>query len=85
MFLCIFITIHANCTDYEDGQGGEDLDVPMFELSAIIKATDNFSDENKLGEGGFGPVYKVLIQNQDWLYCFKMMFRTCDSAMRVLL
>ena len=30
-----------------------------FDLSTILSATNNFSDENKLGEGGFGPVYKV--------------------------
>jgi hypothetical protein len=28
-------------------------------FSQIKNATDNFSTENKLGEGGFGPVYKV--------------------------
>jgi hypothetical protein len=28
-------------------------------FSQIKSATDNFSTENKLGEGGFGPVYKV--------------------------
>ena len=32
-----------------------------FDLSTILSATNNFSDENKLGEGGFGPVYKVKI------------------------
>jgi hypothetical protein len=37
----------------------EDMDLPMVDLSIIVKATDNFSSENKLGEGGFGPVYKV--------------------------
>ena len=31
----------------------------QFDLSTIEAATNNFSDENKLGEGGFGPVYKV--------------------------
>nr|CAD1829332.1 unnamed protein product [Ananas comosus var. bracteatus] len=29
-----------------------------FDLSALKEATDNFSNVNKLGEGGFGAVYK---------------------------
>ncbi|KAH0468999.1 hypothetical protein IEQ34_002231 [Dendrobium chrysotoxum] len=33
----------------------------LFELSVLRKATNNFSEENKLGEGGFGPVYKGLL------------------------
>lgn len=37
----------------------EDTHLPFFSLSKIITATDNFSNNNKLGEGGFGPVYKV--------------------------
>ena len=31
----------------------------FFNLTTILVATNNFSDSNKLGEGGFGPVYKV--------------------------
>lgn len=31
----------------------------LFKFSKIKDATDNFSRENKLGEGGFGHVYKV--------------------------
>ncbi|XP_030533259.2 cysteine-rich receptor-like protein kinase 8 [Rhodamnia argentea] len=30
----------------------------QFHLQTIEAATNNFSDDNKLGEGGFGPVYK---------------------------
>ncbi|XP_035838255.1 G-type lectin S-receptor-like serine/threonine-protein kinase At1g67520 [Helianthus annuus] len=30
----------------------------VFSFSAIVTATNDFSDENKLGQGGFGPVYK---------------------------
>lgn len=37
----------------------EDIDLPIFDFSIIVKATNNFSSSNKLGEGGFGPVYKV--------------------------
>ncbi|XP_074581303.1 G-type lectin S-receptor-like serine/threonine-protein kinase At4g27290 isoform X1 [Curcuma longa] len=42
----------------EDEGGGEDLDLPLFDLSSIEDATGNFSIANKLGEGGFGPVYR---------------------------
>uniref|UniRef100_N1QV67 non-specific serine/threonine protein kinase n=1 Tax=Aegilops tauschii TaxID=37682 RepID=N1QV67_AEGTA len=30
----------------------------VYEFRQILEATSNFSEENKLGEGGFGPVYK---------------------------
>ncbi|CAL2249591.1 unnamed protein product [Prunus armeniaca] len=39
----------------EDEKG---IDVPFFYLQSILDATDNFSDANKLGQGGYGPVYK---------------------------
>ena len=34
-------------------------ELPFFKFSSIATATNNFSEENKLGQGGFGPVYKV--------------------------
>ena len=44
----------------EDKKG---IDVPFFDLEDILTATDDFSDANKLGQGGFGPVYKVIVLN----------------------
>lgn len=38
----------------------DDLELPLFDLDTIANATCNFAADNKLGEGGFGPVYKVL-------------------------
>jgi hypothetical protein len=43
-----------------DGEN-EDLELPQFEFAKIVNATNNFSIKNKLGHGGFGPVYKVCL------------------------
>ena len=40
-------------------EGKEDLELPLFDLATIANATNNFSIDNKLGEGGFGVVYRV--------------------------
>ncbi|KAM3749506.1 hypothetical protein ACB098_05G190700 [Castanea mollissima] len=55
---------------FEDSPSRRDLDgtrrnsnLPLLDLRIIIAATDNFSITNKLGQGGFGPVYKGLLQN----------------------
>ena len=37
----------------------KEVDLPMFNFASVSGATNNFSIENKLGEGGFGPIYKV--------------------------
>ncbi|KAH9754434.1 cysteine-rich receptor-like protein kinase 10 [Citrus sinensis] len=36
----------------------ESQEFPLFPLHLAVEATQHFSDENKLGEGGFGAVYK---------------------------
>ncbi|GMN63007.1 hypothetical protein TIFTF001_032089 [Ficus carica] len=41
----------------------ENMELPLFELSTIILATNNFSASNKLGQGGFGPVYRGKLED----------------------
>jgi hypothetical protein len=45
--------------EYDNGGRKEDIELPVFDLTTLANVTDNFSINNKLGEGGFGPVYKV--------------------------
>ncbi|XP_052207519.1 G-type lectin S-receptor-like serine/threonine-protein kinase At4g27290 [Diospyros lotus] len=47
---------------YTDKSEKDDLELPSFDLATIASATNNFSSNNKLGEGGFGPVYKGMLE-----------------------
>ncbi|XP_009369833.2 LOW QUALITY PROTEIN: G-type lectin S-receptor-like serine/threonine-protein kinase At1g11410 [Pyrus x bretschneideri] len=43
-----------------------DTDLPFFDLTTVVAATENFSYANMLGHGGFGTVYKgCLADGQD--------------------
>uniref|UniRef100_A0A2N9ER32 Receptor-like serine/threonine-protein kinase n=1 Tax=Fagus sylvatica TaxID=28930 RepID=A0A2N9ER32_FAGSY len=39
----------------------EDLELPLIDLEIVSAATDKFSFRNKIGQGGFGPVYKGVL------------------------
>ena len=56
-----------------EGAQKEDLELPLFNMTTIASATDNFSDDKKLGEGGFGPVYRV---NHKLSTCFSITARS---------
>ncbi|KAK7318862.1 hypothetical protein RJT34_03569 [Clitoria ternatea] len=46
---------------------GHDSHKGTFTLKEIRAATDNFSPDNKIGEGGFGPVYKGQLSDGTWI------------------
>uniref|UniRef100_J3L4R1 non-specific serine/threonine protein kinase n=2 Tax=Oryza brachyantha TaxID=4533 RepID=J3L4R1_ORYBR len=41
----------------------KDLGLPLLDLGAIVAATDGFAASNKIGEGGFGPVYRGKLED----------------------
>lgn len=50
--------------DLDDGESDDSQQMRYISFQTIVDATNGFSDDNKLGEGGFGPVYKVNYINQ---------------------
>ncbi|WJX93073.1 hypothetical protein P8452_74642 [Trifolium repens] len=56
-----FLSRNTKTIAYNDNIERDDTlngDLPMIPFTVIQQSTDNFSISSKLGEGGFGPVYK---------------------------
>ncbi|CAL5025263.1 unnamed protein product [Urochloa decumbens] len=45
-----------------DEDGDRNIEFPLISFQDIVSATDNFSESNMLGKGGFGKVYKGVLQ-----------------------
>ncbi|KAK8972400.1 hypothetical protein V6N11_034291 [Hibiscus sabdariffa] len=55
---------HLLATDDDEVIRNDSL---QFDFATVGAATNNFSDANKLGQGGFGAVYKGVLPNgQEW-------------------
>ncbi|WKA12314.1 hypothetical protein VitviT2T_029711 [Vitis vinifera] len=65
----------------ENNEGQEHRELPLFDLDRLLKATNNFSSDNKLGEGGFGPVYKGILQEGQEI-AVKMMSKTSRQGLK---
>jgi hypothetical protein len=46
-------------TDSTNPEDIESIESLLLSISTLQAATDNFAEDNRLGEGGFGAVYKV--------------------------
>lgn len=60
-YLIIEVIFFSETIDPTDPEDIGSIDSLILSISTLRVATDNFDDSNKLGEGGFGVVYKVLI------------------------
>ncbi|KAJ4703257.1 Receptor-like protein kinase [Melia azedarach] len=66
LIICVGIFLRLRNSKKED-KITEDIisaESLQFDFSTIRVATDDFSDANKLGQGGFGSVYKGMLSNE---------------------
>ena len=80
-FLLYFVGNVTGILERRDDTYKEDPELKQFDLGVIACATNNFSLTNKLGEGGFGPVYKVMSHA---IYCWALRFIKQLQATRVV-
>ncbi|EOY28547.1 Cysteine-rich RLK 29, putative isoform 1 [Theobroma cacao] len=61
--ICIFVRARKSWEKLETVDEIIRAESLQFDFATVRVATNNFSDANKLGQGGFGAVYKGLLQN----------------------
>ncbi|WJZ96106.1 hypothetical protein VitviT2T_014827 [Vitis vinifera] len=61
--ICTFLRMQKGRDNVESADGIVSVESLEFNLNSIRVATENFSDANKLGQGGFGIVYKGMLPN----------------------
>uniref|UniRef100_A0A2N9ES03 Protein kinase domain-containing protein n=1 Tax=Fagus sylvatica TaxID=28930 RepID=A0A2N9ES03_FAGSY len=61
--ICIFLRARKAKVTFETVDEITSVESFYFDFNTISAATDNFSDANKLGKGGFGVVYKGRLSN----------------------
>lgn len=52
----------------DETEDGKKFELPLFTFDFLAVATNNFGSSNKLGEGGFGLVYKVSLSSIYFLF-----------------
>ncbi|THF96086.1 hypothetical protein TEA_023694 [Camellia sinensis var. sinensis] len=63
----------------------EKVELSIFDMVTISKATNKFCDANKIGEGAFGPVYKGLLSTRKEIVVKRLStISKQDSSLRII-
>ncbi|KAK4258886.1 hypothetical protein QN277_005285 [Acacia crassicarpa] len=68
-------------TQDSTGIGISEIESLQFELATIEAATKKFSDENKIGQGGFGAVYRGILPNGQEIAVKRLLVTSLQGAL----
>ncbi|KAG6710007.1 hypothetical protein I3842_06G160600 [Carya illinoinensis] len=68
--------------EYMDGEFQEGTGPKRFSFKELARATNNFSDEEKLGQGGFGGVYKGFLRDSNIFVAIKRVSKGSKQGMK---
>lgn len=61
-----------------------DINIPTYQHKEIQRATNNFSDKQRLGTGAYGTVYAGKLQNDTWVAIKRIKHRDNESIEQVI-
>ncbi|KAG6710012.1 hypothetical protein I3842_06G161100 [Carya illinoinensis] len=68
--------------EYMDAEFQEGTGPKRFSFKELARATNNFSDEEKLGQGGFGGVYKGFLRDSNIFVAIKRVSKGSKQGMK---
>ncbi|XP_041001191.1 wall-associated receptor kinase-like 14 [Juglans microcarpa x Juglans regia] len=87
---CYFVRRRSTCLKNEMSarrllcEAAGNSSVPLYPYREVERATNNFSDGQRLGTGAFGTVYAGKLQNDEWVAIKKIKYRDTNSIDQVL-
>ncbi|KAG2703963.1 hypothetical protein I3760_06G161300, partial [Carya illinoinensis] len=68
--------------EYMDGEFHEGTGPKRFSFKELTRATNNFSNEEKLGQGGFGDIYKGFLRDSNIFVAIKRVSKGSKQGMK---
>ncbi|GMI91219.1 hypothetical protein like AT2G23450 [Hibiscus trionum] len=88
VLVCCFRKRQSNSKDRHSAKRflseASDISIPIYTYKAIEKATDGFSEKQRLGTGAFGTVYAGKLHNNSWVAIKRIKHRDTDSIEQVM-
>ncbi|KAG6487501.1 hypothetical protein ZIOFF_056087 [Zingiber officinale] len=82
--ICLSVNSRNNLIVFDESSGEEPVQgqkLPLIHFDVLLVATDNFSDSNKLGRGGFGIVYKGKLPSGQEIAVKRLLIGSGQGAM----